>query len=265
MAVILGLAGCATTPSARPVVPQQPPRQATLDEALAAYDAYCKETETLSASGDLDVRDRRAGKSRRLGVRMVVARGGRLYLKGSVAVVTALEVVADGERFWFQVPSRRTVWTGPAVSTASEAQGNEATGESAPYYALRPADVVSAILPEPLVPAAGEVLLLEGEPEAFVLTLAAPRDGRGAVRRRVWLRRQSLVPVRLAAYDERGDLESVAELATTPSGGRRYAIRRPREGYEAEFLLDKVTVNQPAPPQAFIPRLPEGYAVVEVH
>jgi outer membrane lipoprotein-sorting protein len=262
MAVILGLTGCATTPSARPVVPLRPPRQATLEQVLAAYDAYCKETETLSASGDLDVRDRRAGKSRKLGVRMVAARGGRLYLKGSVAVVTALEVVADGERFWFQLPSRRTVWTGPAVSAAG---AHEITDESAPYYALRPADVTSALLPEPLRPGDGEVLLLEAEPEAFVLTLAAPRDGRGTVRRRVWLLRESLAPARLATYDDRGDLESVAELGTTPAGSRRYAIRRPQEGYEAEFLLDKVTVNQAVPPQAFVPRTPEGYSVVEVH
>jgi outer membrane lipoprotein-sorting protein len=259
MAVILGLAGCATTKSALPVVALGPPRQATFDEVLAAYDAYCKETETLSASGDLDVRDRRAGKSRKLGVRVVAARGGRLYIKGSVAIVTALEVVADGERFWFTVPSRKTVWTGAAGFAAQDAEG-----ESAPYYAVRPFDVTSALLPEPLTPAAGETVLLEGEPEAFVLTLATAAEGRGTVRRRIWMHRASLQPVRLAAYDDRGDLESLADLGTTPTGGRRVTVRRPREGYEAEFVFDKVTLNQPVPPQAFVPRSPEGYAVVEV-
>ena len=91
---------------ATPAAPVRPLRAATLDEVLAAYDAYCGRGTTLSASGDLDVRDRRTGKARRLGVRVLAGRGGRLYLKGSVAVVTALEVVADGERFWFQVPSQ---------------------------------------------------------------------------------------------------------------------------------------------------------------
>jgi outer membrane lipoprotein-sorting protein len=264
MAVILGLGGCATTPSAAPALPQRPPREATLDEALAAYDAYCKETETLSASGDLDVRDRRAGKSRKLGVRVVAARGGRLYLKGSVSVVTALEVVADGERFWFQVPSRRTVWTGAAAVSPRDAEDVGGAGARAPYYALRPADVTAALLPEPLRPAPGDAVLLEVEPEAFVLTLAAVREGRGTVRRRVWLGRETLLPVRLAAYDERGRLESVAELGVTPAGSRRVAIRRPQEGYDAEFLLDQVAANQAVPPLAFVPRTPEGYTVVEV-
>jgi outer membrane lipoprotein-sorting protein len=264
MTVILCLGGCATAPSAPPVQPQRPPREATLDEALAAYDAFCEETETLSASGDLDVRDRRAGKSRKLGVRVVAARGGRLYLKGSVAVVTALEVVADGDRFWFQVPSRRTVWTGAATAPPPEADGAGDPEGRAPYYALRPGDVTAALLPEPLRPAPGDTVLLEAEREAFVLTLAAAREGRGTVRRKVWLRRETLVPVRLAAYDERGELESVAELGNTPSGSRRVAVHRPREGYDAEFLLGQVVVNQPVPAQVFVPRTPEGYRVVEV-
>jgi hypothetical protein len=192
-------------------------------------------------------------------VRLVAARGGRLYVKGSVAVVTALEVVADGARFWFQVPSKKTVWTGPATSGAKRD-----VDENAPYEALRPRDVTTALMPEPLAPGPDDALLLEAEPEAFVLTLGGQRGGRGLVRRRVWMQRDSLIPLRLAAYDERGDLESVADLGITASGSRRYVIRRPREGYEAELVLDKAVFNQPVPPQAFVPRTPEGYAVVEV-
>src|SRR5262249_22699696 len=89
----LGPVACA---KARVAAPQARPaglRSATVDEVLAAYDGYCKKLDTLSASGDLDVRDVRAGKAHSLGVRLVATRGGRLYLKGSVAVITALEVV----------------------------------------------------------------------------------------------------------------------------------------------------------------------------
>ena len=56
------------------------------------------------------------------------------------------EVVADGQRFWFQVPSRKTVWTG--LSGAA----HRADSDEAPYYALRPSDVTSALLPEPFLP-----------------------------------------------------------------------------------------------------------------
>jgi outer membrane lipoprotein-sorting protein len=256
----LALAGCARA-RAIPRVSLTPPRAASLEEVLAAYDAYCKDMQTLSASGDLDVRDLRAGKARKLGVRMVAARGGRLYLKGTVAVVTALEVVSDGKRFWFQVPSKKTVWTGDATDAAPSA----ASTEDAPYYALRPADVTSALLPDPLDPAAAEAVVLEADRETFSLSVARLEGGRGRVRRRVWLDRQTLRPSRLAAYDERGDVRTEARLrGWTPSGPTRVDIARPLDGYEASFAFDKVESNAAVPERAFAPRTPAEYKVVEV-
>jgi outer membrane lipoprotein-sorting protein len=244
-----------------PRVEAGPPRAATLDEVVAAYDGYCRGIETLSASGDLDVRDLRAGKARTLGVRVVAARGGRLYVKGSVAVVTALEVISDGARFWFQVPSKKTVWTG----AASEAAPTAAQTEDAPYYALRPADVTSALLPEPLDPGPGEVVLLEADRETFSLSLASLDGARGRVRRRVFLDRRSLRPVRLRSYDARGDLRTEARLqAWTASGPARVDISRPLDGYEAGFTFDRVETNAAVPERAFQPRTPPGYKVVQV-
>jgi outer membrane lipoprotein-sorting protein len=256
----LALAGCGPA-RAIPKVPIPPPRAASLDEVLAAYDGYCKGMQTLSASGDLDVRDLRAGKARKLGVRLVATRGGRLYLKGTVAVVTALEVVSDGARFWFQVPSRKTVWTGAAV----EAAPRSAETEDAPYYAIRPADVTSALLPEPLDPGEGEGVLLEADRETFSLTLARVSGTRGRVRRRVWVDRQTLRPARLRAYDERGDVRTEARLSSwSEPGPRRVDISRPFDGYEATFAFDKVEKNVAVPERAFSPRTPPDYEVVEV-
>jgi outer membrane lipoprotein-sorting protein len=235
-------------------------RAATPGEVLAAYDAYCESGTTLSASGHLDVRDRRTGKGRTLGVRLVAARGGRLYLKGSVAVITALEVVADGERFWFQVPSKKTVWTG-----AGAGEAREAGTDDAPYQAMRPSDVTSALLPEPLAPGPGETVLLDGDRDAFTLTVAAPAEGRGLARRRVSLDRDTLRPVRLRRYDARGDIETDVTLSLWTEGQpHQVEIRRPVQGYEAAFRFDKVERNVPVPERAFAPRIPEGYSVVEV-
>jgi hypothetical protein len=259
---LLGLAAAACTAArpAPPAAPLKPLRAATLDEVLAAYDSYCEGGTTLSASGDLDVRDRRTGRGRTLGVRVVATRDGRLYLKGSVAVITAVEVVSNGERFWFQVPSKKTVWTGAASGEATEAGT-----EDAPYQALRPADVTSALLPGPLAPAAGETVLLDADREAFTLTLAAPAQGRGHVRRRVSLDRDTLRPLRLRRYDDRGDIETDVTLSAWAEGQpRRVEIRRPVQGLEAAFRFDKVERNGPAPERAFAPRTPEGYKVVEV-
>jgi outer membrane lipoprotein-sorting protein len=256
----MALAACARA-RAIPRIDVSAPRAASLDEVVAAYDGYCKGIDTVSASGDLDVRDLREGKARTLGVRLVATRGGRLYLKGSVAVVTALEVVADGSRFWFQVPSKKTVWTGAAAESAPQA----AQTENAPYYALRPADVTSGLLPEPLDPGPDETVVMEGDRETFSLALARLQGARGPARRRVFVDRQTLRPVRLRSYDERGDLRTEARLSSwTATGPRRVEISRPLDGYEAAFTFDRVETNVPVPERAFQPRTPPGYTVVEV-
>jgi outer membrane lipoprotein-sorting protein len=259
-ALLLG--ACATRSIERVAAPEKPPRTATMDEVLSAYDAYARGLETLNATGDLDVKDFRAGKQRKLGVRLLAARGGRLYVKGSVLLVTGLEVVADGERFWFQVPSKKTVWTGLAAAEPT-AEGSE----KEPYYALRPRDVTAALLPEPLAPRAGESLAFEGEATRFCVTVSTSTGaaGRGLVRRRACVDRESLEPRTLRLYDERGELGAEVTFGDVREGSaHQVAIARPREGYLASFSFEKLVKNQPVPDKAFVPRTPEGYAVVEV-
>jgi hypothetical protein len=260
--VVLGQAACVTRTVATPAAPWRPPRAATLEEVVAAYDGYCRGVSTLSAAGDLEVRDLRAGKARRLGVRVLAGRGGRLYLKGSVAVVTALEVIADGRRFWFRVPSKKTVWTGAADAAVD--QGAES--EQAPYYALRAADLVEALLPEPLTPEADEALLLDGDAHSFGLSLARLDEGRhGSARRRVQVDRETLQP----SLDRRYEPAGIPQREVRYSGWRdgsphHVVVTRLREGLEAEFTLDEVKTNVTLPERAFAERPAEGYTVVEV-
>lgn len=257
--VAIGPFGCAGAPPVRPATRAAPPRAATLDEVRAAYDDYCKGIETFSGSGDLDVRDARSGKSQRLGVRLVATRGGRLYLKGSIAIVTALEIVANGGRFWFQVPSKKTVWTG------SDAAAPESERSDAPYYALRPSDIVVAFLPEPLTAGTGETLVLESDRQSFSLTLVSTAGGNAVARRRVWLDRESLAWLRSRSFDERGELQSEVGLAGWREGRpRQVVITRPNDGYSAAFSLDRVEANVAVPERAFQPRTPEGYKLLEV-
>ena len=252
------LSGCAGAAPPRPVAPLAPVRTASVQEARDAYDGFCKGLSTLSAKGDLDVRDARTGKVQRLGVRVLAQSGGRLYLKGSVAVVTAIEAVSDGERFWLQVPSKKTVWTGPASRAA------ESERENAPYYALRPADVATALLPEPLLPQDGEALFLEGDRSTVSVTLAS-LESPWVVRRRVSLGRESLQPLRSSHFDARGDLVRDVSFADWRAGfPHRITIARPMDGYVAAFSLESVRLNEPVPGRVFAPRLPEGYKVVEV-
>ncbi|MFI5184711.1 MAG: hypothetical protein ACHQNV_09945 [Vicinamibacteria bacterium] len=260
LAVALAPAGCATSGVAPPASHTSEPRKATLDEVLAAHDAYCGATRTFSASGDLEVRDLRAGKSRKLSVRVVAARGGRLYLKGSILVVTALEVVSDGERFWLQVPSKKTVWTGPN-DASHEAEG----ADQAPFYALRPRDITAALLPEALTPGEDEVALFEENRESVSVVVGGVSAGRGHVSRRVLFDRETLHVLRALSYDQDGNLISESSFGGWKGDvPRLVTVVRPSEGYVASFVFDKAEVNVAVPERAFAPRLPEGYAIREV-
>ena len=251
--------GCSAAPAARALAPLARPRSATPDEVREAYDGYCRGLASLSVSGDLDVRDTRTGKTQKLGVRMVVARGGRLYLKGSVAIVTALEVIDNGDRFWFQVPSKKTVWTGRSD------QSPDGERDDAPYFALRPRDIVLAFLPEPLEPRDGESLLFESDRQVFSMTLAATASGAGYARRRVSLVRESLAWERSREFDEHGELQSEISVAAFQDGlPRQVVINRPAQGYVASFALDKIEKNGSVPERAFLGRAPEGYKVIDV-
>jgi hypothetical protein len=187
---------------------------------------------------------------------MLAAQDGRLYIKGSVAVVTALEVIADGERFWFQVPSKKTVWTGHAgAEPRTEA-------DDAPYYALRPADITNTLFPPALAPNAGETLALEADRETFSLGLVAPG---GVVRMRLSLARASLELTQLRLYDAAGDLRSLSSYGAWQDGQpRRISVARPREGYEATFSFDKLSLHGALPERAFVPRVPGDYKLVDV-
>ena len=259
--VFLGSAACVTRNLATPVVPLRPLRAATLEEVVAAYDGFCRGVSTLSATGDLDVRDLRGGRARRLGVRVLAGRGGRLYVKGSVAVVTALEVVADGQRFWLRLPSKKTVWTGSADAILDPS----AESEQAPYYALRPSDLVFALLPEPLELAPGEALVLDGDASTFGLSVARMEAGRGSARCRVLVDRETLKPSLVRTYDDLGlPLREVRYSDWREGSPRRVLVARPRQGYEAEFSLDKVETNVALPERAFAERPAEGYKVIEI-
>lgn len=259
VAVLLAVSACVGAPRAIATLPARPPRAASLEEVLVAYDRFAQAAESLGGAGDLEVRDRRRGESRRFSMRILAARDGRLYLKASVAVVTALEVVCDGRRFWFQVPSKHRVWTGRADQRPGTGEVRE------PYEALRPADVVAALLPARLEPAEGELLAFEADREAFSVLVARPASAAVTARQRVWLERETLRPQRLRTYDAGGELQLEVRWSDWQEDRpRRVQLARPLDGYEADFDFSKVEIGAALPDQAFRPRMPPDYELVNV-
>lgn len=249
-----------------PAVSLRPPRAASLDEVLSAHEQATRAIETLNASGQLELRDLRAGRQRAFSTRVLAGRGGRLYLKASVAIVTALEAVSDGSRFWLSVPSKRKVWTGDATRAAAFPGGAGEPDRAPDLELLRPADLASALLPEPLEPRPGEIVLLEGDRETFSLSVGrVGADGRGVVRRRVWVERETLRPTRSRIYDTGGTLELEATFSDWREGmPRRVSVARPSRGYEVRFSFDKAQSGVSLPERAFVPRTPAEYEVIPV-
>ena len=50
-------------------------------------------------------------------------------------------------------------------------------------------------------------MLFEADPTSFSLVEARPDQGRGKVKRQLWLSRDTLEPLRSRAYDARGELQ----------------------------------------------------------
>lgn len=265
LAAVAGLAACGgATKLVVPagLVPSLPLATATRAEIRAAYDAYARGIQTFSASGDLSVSDLRKAELRRLGVRVVAQRGGRLYLKGSVGLVTALEVTADGDTFWFRLPTKKKLWTG-RTGVAEPDFGED--DEDAPYRALRPGDVTRLLVPEPLDLAPGESLVFEAEPFAFAMTRVRRAGDVQVALQRIWLTRDNLELAKIWLYDEEGNVRSEARYGNFAAGlPHRVAIERPIEGYRAVFDLDRVRSNVDIPEAAFTGSIPDNHEVIVV-
>ncbi len=269
-------AACSSAPKRFDPIEVPARRQETAAAVSEAYDAFCRSLESMSASGDLTVYDAVTGKSRQVGVRVVAERGGRLYIKASTAMITALEITADGERFWFRLPTKKTVWTGPAEATASEMDieaeeaapadpDDESEPDDGPFKALRPADIVRALLPEALDPGDGDLVSFAADGRYFSLLLFEASGGRGLARRRVWLERDTLQLARTRSFDETGDVVTESRFGGWRDGmPHEVEVWRPQEGYKASFLLSRLSTNVSIPDRAFKPRIPEGDKIIEV-
>ena len=207
--------------------------------------------DTLSAAGDLEVRDLRAGKARTLGVRLVAARAVELYLKASVAMVTALEVIV-----------RRTALLVPGpvaedgVDRARRREPRrEPRDEQAPYYALRARPTSSAaLLPEPLAPGPDEAPPARRRRPGFRALPGSPRPGPArSARRRVLARPRALQPSLDRQLRPAGDLRVGGPLLglarrLAPAAG---ACAGPARATRPSFTFDEVEANVPVPERAF--------------
>ena len=244
IAVSVAAAGCGS--SDRELLRKrelQPPREASLDEVLAAYDLYCDGIDTFKATGEMELRNTRTGRAGRLRFDLVASREGiRLEQRGGGPGFVL--VSRDGE-FALQSAADGRHWRGAADEPLPSLR-------DFPLEALRPSDLSSAFVPSPLTAQPDEALFMEGERSRFAVTLTRRRSGHGVARRQVFLERASLRLQRTLSFDEEGNLRSEVSWRSWRDGvPREILVTRPLDGTLARLELDEAEPNAPVPPGSF--------------
>ena len=281
-AVVCGCAaggsGVATTkvvpPTARPVV-----QDSNEEELLARYNDYVHNVKSVNATVELKTTTGTKyngviDEYHEVKAFLLAERPGDIRVIGQVPVVgkTIFDMASDGENFELSIPPKGTFVEG-AVAL-------ERTGAK-PIENLRPQHLFEALL-WPAVRKEEMVLFEEAddsEGRYYVLTVL--RGGyKSEILRKIWFDRTDLNVSRYESYGPKGallsdvhygDWQSVpadAILATTGNTPLQYPrqirIERPRDEYQLDMNVSKVTLNEAVEADRFKLQPPAGVEVVHL-
>jgi hypothetical protein len=219
------------------------PREASLEEVLAAYDLYCDGIETFKAAGEMELRNTRTGRAHRFRFDLLASREGvRLEQRDAD---TGFVLVSDDGAFALQSRADGRTWRGAADEPLPSLS-------DIPLEALRPSDLATAFVPAALTAQSDEALFMEGERSRFALTLTRRRSGHGVAHRQVFLERASLRLQRVLSFDADGNLRSEVSWHRWRDGvPREILVTRPLDGTLARLELDRAAPNAPVAPGSF--------------
>lgn len=199
----------------------------------------------------------------------------RVIGQAPIVGTNIFDMASDGEMFAIYIPSKSKFVTGPANLQRPSAK---------PIENLRPQHLTEALFWDP-VPQSTPVLFQAGdESEAryYILTILqnAPEEGgtTGAsakmgedwqIAREVWFDRSDLSIARLEIYGSDGSVRSDIRYDQWDNLGtvrfaRQIEITRPGEDYQLKITIEKLTANEPIPPDRFVLKQPPGTELVRV-
>jgi hypothetical protein len=268
-----GGSGVSTTkvvpPAARPVV-----KDASQDELLERYNDYVRNVKSVNATVELKT----TTGSKYNGVIdeyhevkafLLAERPAEIRVIGQVPVVgkTIFDMASDGENFELSIPSKSKFVEGSV--------GLEKAGAK-PIENLRPQHLFDALL-WPEIRKEEMVLIEEADDQDgryYVLTVL--RGGyKSEILRKIWFDRTDLNVSRYESYGPKGALLSDAHygdwqsVSTDASAGslqypRKIRIERPRDEYQLDMNVSKVTLNESVEGDRFRLQPPAGVEVVHL-
>lgn len=283
LAAAIFVAGCATRhPAAAP--PSGPPARlltATRQQLVTSYNDQANSIHSLNTSVSMKLTAGTAYSGvikqyHEISGFILAQKPANIRVIGQAPIVgtTIFDMVSDGATFHMYIPSKNMFLEGPANLQRESAK---------PIENLRPQHLVQAVFCTPISVNA-PVLFQAGddlESRYYILTVVAgaaagnsSATGPSApenwqIERRIWFDRTDLSVARVQIYDPDGNVTSDMRYAQWHAFGTvRFAqeveITRPAEHYGLRIRINKLTANEPIPPERFEMKQPSGTQVVHV-
>ena len=249
-----------------------PPRQATVAELVKEVDAWSQRINTLTATVQFEpttgsIYTGVIKEYQNVGGFILLKKPSTIRIIGQAPVVKTeiFDMVSDGQQFRVFIPPKNKFIVGD----------NSYHGPAdKPLENLRPEHILDALLVPPIDEARekffNEVTLTPTGQSYYVINVVEQSaDGDLTLKRRVWFDRSNLRISRLQLYGSAGALlEDIHYTDYHDFGGISYpaeiTLNRPEEDYSLSIKMEKVTFNQPIPPEKFVLNRPPNTTLVEL-
>jgi outer membrane lipoprotein-sorting protein len=272
--------GCAANEKtvARPAGTPVQVQTATKQQLLAAYNEQANAIQSVNASVSMKLTAGTAYSGvikqyHEVNGFLLAQKPASIRVIGQAPIIgtNIFDMVSDGETFHIFIPSKNKFLVGPANLQRPSAK---------PIENLRPQHLVEAVFWTPVSDGAPVLFEAEDEPGAryYLLTVvrgapeAEAASGSSAdwqVARKIWFDRADLSVARLQVYDASGAVTADIRYSQWDSFGavrfpRQIALTRPGEDYGLRIGINRLTANQPIPPERFVLSQPPGTELVNV-
>ena len=277
LALPLFLSGCGLVPMKRHLpVPKAPARvlTATPEELVERVNKRWEDFQNLTARGEMQATLLRAQEGLATdypSVRgfIVMQKPNELRVAGTYLSLKVFDMASDGKSFTLVIPPKSKAIQGPNTLTKkSEKQlENLRPGfffDAMVVRGLGPNDYYALISDtETVEDAAKKHLYLMPEYVLSITQHATNGTRRDKPVRVITFHRDDLLPSNQDLYDANGNLESQVSYSEYKDfGGKQFptkvVIRRPLEGIQIVFTVEKVDTNVKLPPDEFTLPIPPG-------